>query len=195
MKKLITLSILFILTGILLTSCKSGFSSSKRHYTKGYYFARVHGKTAPSHLELNNKCLKTETADQIAEVKVLAEQSPIKTYTPSATITKQAILITSNEKKQGKSGMYKSPKPFIPFTIKNIDSQISHMDPTQLNVKKVGNATRESDGLSLFWIIILVILILWALGLLSGGWGLGGFINILLIIALILLILWLLRVL
>jgi hypothetical protein len=49
-------------------------------------------------------------------------------------------------------------------------------------------------ALSLIWIVILVLLILWALGLLAGGWGLGGLINILLVIALILLILWLLRI-
>ncbi|MBK6834313.1 MAG: lmo0937 family membrane protein [Bacteroidetes bacterium] len=52
----------------------------------------------------------------------------------------------------------------------------------------------SGDGLSLLWIVILVLLILWALGLISGGFGLGGFINILLVIALILLILWLLRI-
>ena len=103
--------------------------------------------------------------------------------------------MANNEKKQDKSGVKKDPKPFITYKIKAVDTHISHIDLTQLNIKKVGNAARESDGLSLFWIIILVILILWALGLLSGGWGLGGFINILLIIALILLILWLLRVL
>ncbi|HWY38270.1 MAG TPA: DUF5670 family protein [Bacteroidia bacterium] len=39
-----------------------------------------------------------------------------------------------------------------------------------------------------------MILILWAIGFLAGGFGLGGLINLLLLVALILLILWLLRI-
>src|SRR3990167_5281695 len=57
-----------------------------------------------------------------------------------------------------------------------------------------GSAVHDGDGLSLFGIIILIILILWLVGAISGGWGLGGLIHILLVIALILLILWLLRI-
>lgn len=53
-------------------------------------------------------------------------------------------------------------------------------------------AGSDDDGLSLFWIIILIVLILWLLGFISGNFG--GIINLLLIIALILLILWLLKV-
>lgn len=50
----------------------------------------------------------------------------------------------------------------------------------------------SSEGLSLFWIVILIILILWAIGFIGGS--IGGLINLLLLVALILLILWLLRV-
>jgi hypothetical protein len=52
----------------------------------------------------------------------------------------------------------------------------------------------NNAALSLIWIVILVLIILWILGLISGGWGMGAFINVLLVIALILLILWLLRI-
>jgi hypothetical protein len=51
----------------------------------------------------------------------------------------------------------------------------------------------DRDGLSLFWVVILVIIILWAIGFFA-GWGTGGLINLLLVVALILLILWLLRI-
>jgi hypothetical protein len=61
-------------------------------------------------------------------------------------------------------------------------------------VKSKSNAPATDDELSLLWIVILVLLIVWAAGLIGGGWGLGGLINILLVIALVLLILWLLRV-
>jgi hypothetical protein len=50
------------------------------------------------------------------------------------------------------------------------------------------------EARSLFWIVILVLLILWALGIISGSFGLGILFNLLLLIALILLILWLLRI-
>jgi hypothetical protein len=53
----------------------------------------------------------------------------------------------------------------------------------------------EHAALSLLWIVILVILILWLIGILAGGLGLGVLINLLLVIALVLLILWLLRIL
>jgi hypothetical protein len=46
--------------------------------------------------------------------------------------------------------------------------------------------------LSLLWIVIIILLVLWALGLISGNFG--GLIHLLLVIALILLILWLLKI-
>ena len=73
---------------------------------------------------------------------------------------------------------------------------ISEKKPAQVfgvpDLKKFVNSQQtERDGLSLFWIIILVILILWALGF---GFGVGDIIHVLLVIALVLLILWLLRI-
>jgi hypothetical protein len=46
--------------------------------------------------------------------------------------------------------------------------------------------------LSLLWIVIIILLVLWVLGLISGNFG--GLIHLLLVIALILLILWLLKI-
>ena len=43
-----------------------------------------------------------------------------------------------------------------------------------------------------FWIIIIVLLVLWALGLVSGVL-LGGLVHILLAVALILLVMWLVQ--
>jgi len=63
-----------------------------------------------------------------------------------------------------------------------------------VNKSNTTSLNREHEGLSLFWIVILILLILWAIGLASGGFGIGGLINVLLVIALVLLILWLLEV-
>jgi hypothetical protein len=49
-----------------------------------------------------------------------------------------------------------------------------------------------TSDLSLLWIVIIVLIVLWALGLIAGNFG--GLIHLLLVIALILLILWLLRI-
>jgi hypothetical protein len=49
-----------------------------------------------------------------------------------------------------------------------------------------------TSDLSLLWIVIIILLVLWALGLIAGNFG--GLIHLLLVIALILLILWLLRI-
>ena len=52
----------------------------------------------------------------------------------------------------------------------------------------------DGDAHSLFWIVITIIAILYLIALVSGGWGLGGAIHVLLVIALVLFILWLLRI-
>jgi hypothetical protein len=59
-------------------------------------------------------------------------------------------------------------------------------------ITKPNTTANNDDGLSVLWVVVLVLLILWAVGL--WGFNLGGLINILLVIALILLILWLLQV-
>jgi hypothetical protein len=63
---------------------------------------------------------------------------------------------------------------------------------TLKSLKKEARGSSD-DALSLLWIVILVVLLLWLLGVIAGGLGLGGLIHILLVIALILLILWLIR--
>ncbi|NNM94984.1 MAG: lmo0937 family membrane protein [Bacteroidia bacterium] len=73
-------------------------------------------------------------------------------------------------------------------------SSVQTVSSTLNSITDDGDNHSRGDGLSLFWLIILIILIVWAIGLLAGGFGLGGLINILLVIALILLILWLLRI-
>jgi len=71
---------------------------------------------------------------------------------------------------------------------------LSKMNQQEVEVKNSPKHSSgdDKDGLSLFWLIILVVLILWLLGFLIGDFG--ALIHILLVIALILLILWLLRI-
>lgn len=78
----------------------------------------------------------------------------------------------------------------------NSISETPVLEKAQTVADNIGDGDRgaERDALSLLWIVIVVILILWLIGIIAGGFGLGGLINLLLLIALILFILWLLRI-
>ena len=75
-----------------------------------------------------------------------------------------------------------------------INRSISFVKSRLVNKANTTSYNDNGDGLSLFWLVILILLIIWAIGLASGGFGLGGLINLLLLVALVLLILWLLHV-
>ena len=66
----------------------------------------------------------------------------------------------------------------------------------QIGLSNLHKSTMSSsdEGHSLLWIVVVVLIILWALGIISGSFGLGVLINLLLVIAFVLLILWLLRI-
>lgn len=183
MKNLIKLSAIFILFGILFSSCKYNRSMIKRHYNKGYYMAYSKNKSAiPGIKKENKEVVPEKIASTYSEQKVLEKNNSIQDNMVATTNEKQENAVFS-QKNNDKTLSKK-------VEIKNVITQPKHL---LLELKKSQSGSSDG-GLSLFWIIILVILILWALGFLAGGWGLGGLINILLIIALILLILWLLRI-
>lgn len=194
MKKIITLNIFCLVVIMLISSCGINNSISKRHYTKGYYF--THNKSRHKAI-VGNKDIKV-AHQRINEPSIVAPSNQFDngTYTTNASnvnpIDDKATLLASSSKKPivfntrivSKNPVKSSPA-FKIFPSKESRRSI---------FTKKSPVMHDGDGLSLLWIVILVLLILWALGLISGGFGLGGFINILLIIALILLILWLLRI-
>ena len=192
MKKLITLSTICIMAGILLTSCKSNMSIAKRHYTNGYYIAHSKSKQTASSSKEENKVVQVKIKKPIYSVFPLTTQSVPSLCVNSTTTANNTTLVASNEKKTTKAishaVTFKSIKHKAVITTNSV-MQIKNMPETKKMVSDGGR-----DGLSLFWLIILIILILWAVGFLAGGFGLGGLINLLLLVALILLILWLLRI-
>ncbi len=189
MKKLIKSIILFVTASILLSSCSSKLSLTKRHYRKGYYVNNSHKPTTTKikgdDRNANTKPIITELAMQesiymepISDNKIL-QSSTSNNYSGNNELKKQTISYHKITKTETETYVNKQN-----IIIRNVK---------QLN-KTVKNSRSDGDGLSLFWVVILVILILWLLGFLAGGFGLGGLINLLLVVALILLILWLLRV-
>jgi hypothetical protein len=189
MKKILTLTTACIILCLVLASCKSNLSITKRHYNNGYYIAHSKGKQNP-------------TASK-EEGKIVQRKASLSPYSIPASIEKEIItpakqqnnktIITANALKEenkvtsvyiakpvvnAKTGLIKYPAPKIKSRASQNNSVIISDD--------------DDDGLSLFWIIILIIVILWAVGFLA--FGLGSLIHLLLLVALILLILWLLRV-
>ncbi len=192
MKKSFTLYLILLVTAGLLASCSSAFIT-KRRYTRGYYVERHQHAPVAKRPEAQ----KTEEQKNISTVYVLPQ---IKTGEAPGEKTN---MFEGPDKKPlaGAARLKKNP------TARPAPQESLHALIPGLSVKKpiksvqaaieLAKPTADSgdDALSLFWIVIVVILILWLLGLISGGWGLGGLINLLLVIALVLLILWLLRVL
>lgn len=187
MKKIATLpTFLFLITVFILSSCSSTFVT-KRRYNKGYYVA--HRATAPA---VKKHMAPVAEQQEALVIKTLPEdrktEQAVETLSPGSK-KENANSSASPEIKEktlaASSGTLKSKQPAL-FSAKKHFKTVS----PAVTASKLYAGDRE--GLSLFWIIILIVLILWALGLIA---DIGPLVNILLVIALILLILWLLRVL
>ncbi len=195
MKNLFKYACIFICTGILFTSCshESSISLTKRHYRNGYYVERT----------------SKSNAKQNEQEKVYSKQSVFVSPKIDQPVITDDVLANADKISENKQG---DANHTTSFRIKQVDRKavIKAILPgfskikTQLNtvksllenknkIKKIQD-TPGDDARSFFWIVITVLLILWLLGFIAGGWGLGNLINLLLAIALILFILWLLRI-
>lgn len=129
--------------------------------------------------DFDNSLNKSEnTVENSISEDLLVEKSTLDEVTPIEEETKK-----SNDVHTKKSYLEKG---------ENVHQSISKITKSNFDLKNISSPEPREDGLSLLWIIIVVILILWALGLI-GGYG-GSLIHLLLVIALILLILWLLGI-
>ena len=185
MKKLITLSIIFVLTSIVLISCKSSSSVMKRRYNKGYYVHHTakHSEPKPGKTVKNKEAVQSPA---LAETIVVAPAV-------KETISPSLPNITAGANTTAKSTVAKHSKN----TISTIPAEYSIAKPfkTLKNIgTKINSSDAAGDALSLLWILIVVVLILYLLSFLFNGYGLGGFVHLLAVIFLVLLILWLLRI-
>ena len=192
MKKLLSYSAVCASVALLFASC-SNLSITKRHYNSGYYIDYGKGTQSVSVPVKDDK-----TSNTVAQLPVSPEpktaanvvaSQPNAPATVAGNTVKQAQKATAPKVVVQKSAMSK---------IEHKQASFEHIiapDKTVLNESPTN--VRDDDGgraLSLLWLVIVVILIVWLIGILAGGFGLGGLINLLLLIALILLILWLLRI-
>ena len=195
MKNLFTSLIICVLAALILSSCGSSSFITKRRYTKGYYVSNTHGKHKTP---VSTPTGKTERADVVTISPAPAADPELKA--PAATAPEKNVL--TQKKSASRLDAIKNKiaaKQAVKSHRNNdADQQLSIGEFKQSHNKLPSlrpTAGSDDDALSLFWIVIIVLLVLYLLGVISGGWGLGILIHLLLILALILLILWLLRIL
>jgi len=189
MKKNLLLIALLAL-GWLVSSCGSRTELIKRHYTKGFYVAgnsnrQIPGSrsfTRPYATKKVNQVVVADGPDRVNEVVALAISSPTVAGNHQGPDKSQGKLIVKK-----RNLVTNMPGRTISLHM----PRKTDNDLKELNKAKMSAA----NGYSLLWIIVVVLLIFWLLGFLTGGFGIGNLINLLLVVALILLILWLLKVL
>jgi len=181
-KHLLTITVIACV--IFLASC----SLTKRHYTNGYYVGHNSGKSSinKSKEQITNKDKK----QPLYAVRNLDGNRSLDNP-KSISFAVDEIVAVTNKKTTNKITPITLHKRHEGYDVAKI---FQKENSKSFRVKKLDPDSLAADALSLFWIIILILLILWLVAILTGGWGLGDFVHILLVVALILLILWILRI-
>lgn len=206
MKRLLV-NFIFIFSATVISSCAfvPGISLTKRNFRDGYYLDFISGKKNKSEFKP-----ETISADKLIEqpvdvlIKILPENN-LADLSPEKTGF--SVLKKNNNEIQRKvirkanspdviSGAGGLNKNIFSRTISSV-KLLSKIPTSLVNFPKTSNSTASvnHEGGEIIWTIIGVLILLWLLSLLTGGWGLGGLIYILLVVAIILAILRLLEVL
>ncbi len=195
MKNLFTYVIIFIGAGILFSSCSNimNVSFTKRLYRNGYYVEHSNKRQALKQKERETVYLVKPDLVSPQQIKTTVEKN-IVLKTDNINEIKQSNSSNNNsvDKKQAyhKSGIEKAATS----NSLAVDSKFNSPVKVQKNkstFEKILKSPSDNPH-SLLAVLIAILLIIWLVGILSGGWGMGGLIHILLVIAVILLIIWLL---
>lgn len=195
MKNFITYLIITMAVIFLFTSCGSSLTITKRHYNKGYHISlnklKQSDRSNPN--ETTNDQLALSIENKEYDNSLSLEESTSKNSISEVIFTDEAE-VKDAPKEELKTENAKPKKSFISTTgfSENSQASFTKIKNSFSDLKELNTPQPREEGLSLLWIVILVLLILWALGFI-GGYG-GGLIHLLLAIALILLILWLLGI-
>ncbi len=189
MKKSLLLQFLLFTVALTLNSCsnKPLHSFKKAQYNHGHYKA-MNNKVKP----VEQKKVEIPTIEPAVtasnEIAATTQIPTIENYSQTIEaerekerISHEPKITTSTEKSFALKGK-----------VKNIfKSPLAPQHKLLKHKKQFSNS--EGDARSLLWLLIVILLILWLVGIVAGGWGIGGLIHVLLVIALVLFILWLLR--
>lgn len=208
MKKTLSFAPLCLVMTLFLASCGS-LTVQKRQHNKGYHVAfnknpRNMAKHEDTDFTAEKPVRAAETVQEpMAElpVKGLEEIQELTAVPGGRELVAQKTNESTKATKSQVAEKAKTETRTKRTPLKSLlNSPFDQMRETASKVKEMKQGASEDqykqttparDGLSLFWIVILILLILWALGVI-GSWG--SFVYILLVVALILLILWLLQV-
>ena len=207
MKKTLSFAPLCLVMTLFLASCGSSLTVQKRQHNRGYHVAfNKNPRGAAKHQETELATEKSIRPEIVQEPTAELPAKGLKEIQELTAIPAERELVAQESKatktQKSTTQPVEKPKAHTKRTpLKSmLETPFDQMRETAAKVRELkesvskdqsANASAARDGLSLFWIVILILLILWALGVI-GSWG--SFVYILLVVALILLILWLLQV-
>ena len=183
MKK--TLFTLAVITCLALSMALSSCSMIKRHYSSGYYISHNSSKSG---VEKQEQISEKRTIPSLHTLQNMPKRNQADLDLQPGIVANNSMLPTMSKTEVNKPGR-KAMHRYTSYIVTSEEGNVK-----SAHAKNVSADSLADDALSLFWIIILILLILWLVAILSGGWGLGGYVHIILIVALVLLILWLLRI-
>jgi len=177
---------------IVISSCGS-ISVTKRQFNKGYSVSlNKKMKSSDSPKESESIALKTERPTAIPNKKRSenirsAEIAPTRESESIETAEIQEEIIPQNAPSTGEIRDNIIEQDQVVKQESRNEQIQSSSDQDQVS----SPTPRHEGDLSMFWIVILIILLLWALGFI---FNIGALVHLLLVVALILLILWLLGI-
>jgi hypothetical protein len=167
MKQLIQLTVIFLLAGFIFSSCNSNLSITKRRYNKGYY---VHNQKAP--VNDHNKVAKAEKNKTAAKDKFYEPVGKGDVKSPADPAVAKSAIVTAEAAKAANSVKSdRASKMAAPVELA-VKHPLKAVNTAGKLIRE--RAATEGDALSLLWVVIVVILILYLLGLLFDGFGLPG---------------------
>ena len=185
---LIGLAVIFIQQPLLFSVNPGSVSSSNDLRAEAYFSPGKGIEQAAADHESQRPSISVAPVNQLSaplvEAELMAAPVTVSEIDQPTSNASPEILNFDLDKSEASHSKSKTSE---------LDSHQKAPKATLKNLKKAMHGSND-EALSLIWIVILVVLLLWLLGFIAGGFGLGPFIHLLLVIALILLILWLLRV-
>lgn len=183
-----------LVMAVILSSCNSTLTVTKRHFNKGYHVSynrinkSVQESTEEEQLAKTDLIRSEETTIAVVETVPRNELNLIEPSDQLSSDQNNLIVASGLNEKVSTDNSIQSKESAQTKPVKEFKK--ANLQTMKKNIK---NTVPASDReLSLFWLVILIILILWAVGF---GFGyLGGLVHLLLLVALILLILWLLGI-
>lgn len=199
MKKLLLSTGAFLSAIIILSSCGStGVSLTKRHYRNGY---NLEVSSAKTNTESKHAAVAVTPAKEVETIvaETLTEVASTNASDENSIIKHKPFSFNSNESASVNSSISENESKSIVSATKG--SKIKNVVKKMVAVKKtadlkpiINKAESDNNLGGLIWTLVGILLVVWLVSLLTGGWGLGNFLHVFLVVALVLILLRLIHV-